>query len=400
MSMRILSCLLAGLLPGASLVAAPPQVAPWQLPVAGNAAQPRLLGLPQGMLLSWIEPRSKGHRLRYAIDAGSGFGPPRTAAEGSRWFVNWADVPAMSALPDGRMAAFVLRKSADAPYAYDVLLTRAEGGETWSEPAPVHDDGTPTEHGFGSLWPWNADQFAIAWLDGRHTAGGHDHHGEGAMTLRAAVHGENGKHEEWELDARVCDCCQTDVAATSRGPVLVYRDRSGDEIRDIAILRWRDGAWSEPRIVHPDRWHMPACPVNGPAVAARGEAVHVAWYTVVDDVPRVRIAHSSDDGASFATPIDVARGTEVMGRVDIAVDDEDVFVLWLSEDAQEQALWIARYPHDLSGEGERHRIATLARGRGTGFPRLALREGAAFVVWTDVIGKQPRLRGAKIGFAR
>ena len=396
--MRPIASLAFALLSGVALAAAP--ATDWPLPAATPAAQPSLVATDAGLLLSWIEPDGEGHVLRYAIDPGEGFGDALTIARGTRWFVNWADVPAVSRLPDGRMAAFLLRKNADAPYAYDVLLSQSDDGVAWSEPEPVHDDGTPTEHGFASLWPWSKNRFAIAWLDGRHTVGGHDHGGSGAMTLRAAVYRADGKRDEWELDARACDCCQTDAAMTSKGPVLVYRDRSADEIRDIAIVRWRDEAWTEPRIVHADRWHMPACPVNGPAVAARGEHVHVAWYTVIDGAPRVRIAHSRDAGATFAAPIDVARGIEVVGRVDIAVDDEDVFVLWLSEDAQEQTLWIGRYPHDLSGEGERHRIATLARGRGTGFPRLALRDGAAFVVWTDVVEKQPRLRGAKIGFAR
>jgi hypothetical protein len=400
--MRMIGCVLAGLLHGGSAIASPLRIEPWPLPVAAHAAQPQLVPLPKGVLLSWIEPRSGTHRLRYALDAGSGFGTTRTAAEGARWFVNWADVPAMSALPDGRMAAFVLRKSADAPYAYDLLLTGSDDGETWSTPAPVHDDGTPTEHGFASLWPWSADQFAIAWLDGRHTSsGGHDGHtghgaGAGAMALRAAVFDSDGKQAEWELDARVCDCCQTDVATTSQGPVLVYRDRGQDEIRDIEIVRWRDGAWTSPRLVHADRWHMPACPVNGPAVAARDDDVYVAWYTVVGDEPRVRIAHSRDDGAHFSAPIELSRGEAAMGRVDVAVDDAAVAVIWLDEDAKRQSLWLARFPRVLSGAGERIRIATLPRGRGTGFPRIALADGVAHVVWTDIVDKQPRLRGAKV----
>ena len=31
-----------------------------------------------------------------------------------------------------------------------------------------------------------------------------------------------------------CDCCQTDAALTARGPLLVYRGRTPDEIRDIS----------------------------------------------------------------------------------------------------------------------------------------------------------------------
>ena len=39
------------------------------------------------------------------------------------------------------------------------------------------------------------------------------------------------------LDARACDCCQTDAAMTSAGPVVVYRNRTEEEIRDIYIAR-------------------------------------------------------------------------------------------------------------------------------------------------------------------
>lgn len=385
-----------------SLAFAAPRVGEWSPPTGAPAAQPGLVATDAGLLLSWIEPEGDGHRLRYALDAGDGFAGVRDIARGTRWFVNWADVPAVSRLADGRMAAFVLRKSADAPYAYDVLLTRSDDGIAWSEPAAVHDDGTPTEHGFASLWPWSEEDFAIAWLDGRHTGGGHDHHGAGAgaMTLRAATFSPEGKRHEWELDARTCDCCQTDAATSAGGPLLVYRDRSEGEIRDIAILRWRGGRWSEPRLVHADRWHMPACPVNGPAVAALHNDVYVAWYTVVEGEARVRVAHSDDDGASFAAPIDLDVGEQVAGRVDVAVDEDGVAVIWLIEEAKEQALWLTRLPRDLSGAGERVRIATLARGRGTGFPRLALQRGSAFLAWTDVVERKPRLRGARVDFGR
>ena len=36
-----------------------------------------------------------------------------------------------------------------------------------------------------------------------------------------------------QLDARACDCCQTAVAMTARGPLLAYRDRSDDAGRAI-----------------------------------------------------------------------------------------------------------------------------------------------------------------------
>ena len=376
------------------------RVEPWPLPASAPSAQPNLVATRDALYLSWIERDAEGeHVLRYARDPGTGFEAPRRIAAGRDWFVNWADFPALTALPDGSLAAHFLRKSAAAPYAYDVQLTRSRDGRTWSSPVTVHDDATTTEHGFVSLWPWSERAVAVAWLDGRHTGGGgHDAHA-GTMTLRAAVYGaRGGKQQEWELDASTCDCCQTDVALAAQGPVLVYRDRAEGEIRDIAITRWRNDAWTAPIAVHADRWQMPACPVNGPAVAAEGNDVYVAWYTAADGEPELRLARSSDDGASFAAPLSLARGSEVQGRVDLVLDPTWVYVTWLSEDAQRQTLWLERHARDLRGTPQRVEVATLARGRGTGFPRLALHDGIAHLVWTDIEQRQPRLRGARLHF--
>jgi hypothetical protein len=48
-----------------------------------------------------------------------------------------------------------------------------------------------------------------------------------------------------------------------------------------------------PRLVHADNWTMPACPVNGPAVAARGNDVVVGWYTAAGDMAALKLARSA-----------------------------------------------------------------------------------------------------------
>ena len=67
---------------------------------------------------------------------------------------------------------------------------------------------------------------------------------------------------------------------TAEGPVVVYRDRSEaeKEIRDISIVRLKGKKWSAPRPVFQDGWRLNGCPVNGPAVAAAGRRVAVAWF--------------------------------------------------------------------------------------------------------------------------
>ena len=377
---------------------------PWQLPSPAGAAQPDLIATDSGLLLSWISPDADGHALRFARFADGQWSAPQTIARGDDWFVNWADTPHLAATADGALWAHWLQQSADAPYAYDVVLVRSgDDGASWSEPLRVNDDGTPTEHGFVSLWQASADSLGIAWLDGRETAaasghGAHDAHaghGGGTMTLRAARFDASLERSgESKLDAATCDCCQTDVAMTGRGPLVVYRDRTDEEIRDIVVTRFDGNRWSDPAPVHADHWTMPACPVNGPAVDARDHEVLVGWYTAANDTPTLKIARSIDAGDHFATPVEVDAGAAVQGRVDVAIGVDTAWVLWIREDAAGQTLQLARYTPDLSRQLQRIELARLqGRGRGTGFPQLALADGTVHVAWTDVVGGEPRLQG-------
>lgn len=385
------------------------EVADWTLPAPVGAAQPQLQPTPDGrLLLSWIERRAEGgHRMRLARfdrraqSTKTLWGQMRTIAEGDRWFVNWADVPTVQALADGSVWAHTLEKSAASTYAYDVMLRRSgDAGASWSAPTRVHDDGTASEHGFVSMWPVGTDRLGIAWLDGRNTGGGdggHDGHGGGMMSLRAAIFDKDlTKQSEWPLDISTCDCCQTDVATSDAGALLVYRDRTAAEVRDIYLTRFTGKSWTAPVRVHADNWVMPGCPVNGPAVAALGQQVWVAWPTGAGDAPSLRLARSTDAGGHFEA-MQVVAGAESLGRVDLAVSADSLWVLWLQEQDNRQSLWLARYPHALGKPVLQQRIATLeGRGRATGIPHLQLLDGVAYVVWTDIRDGQPRLRGVTV----
>lgn len=379
----------------------------WSLPVTTAAAQPDLVRAPDGaLLLTWIEAQGDGHALKFARYADGAWGEVQPIARGDDWFVNWADTPHLAVTADGALWAHWLQKSAQATYAYDVAMVRSgDGGITWSTPVLVNDDGTPTEHGFASMWPAARDRIGIAWLDGRRTGGGegghHGHEDQGAMTLRAATFDAGlARGDERELDTMTCDCCQTDAALTTRGPLLVYRDRTLDEIRDIAVMRFDGASWTTPHLVHADQWKMPACPVNGPAVAAVASNTVVGWYTVHADQPTLRLARSADAGDTFAAPLMLDQGAHVQGRVDVALDSDEAWVLWTREDAGVQSLQYARFASDLSREWQRGEVAKLhGRGRATGVAQLALGNDGAYVVWTDVVDGEPRLAGARFGAA-
>ena len=380
-------------------------VQPWELFAGPGSMAPDLTATADGrLLLSWLS-KVEGRRtaLQFAsyTDAGGWQSQPRTIAVGNSLIANWADTPHLLVTPDGAMWAQWLQANDSGPSAYDVVLARSrDGGMNWPQMTRVNQQGTGTYSGFATLWAAAADRVGIAWLDGSgKTAGGHDgHDGGGDMQLRSNGYDMDlTAGEAATLDPRTCDCCQTDVALTARGPLLAWRGRSDAEIRDILVARLDAGSWTAPKPVHADNWKTDACPVNGPAITASGTQAIVAWYSEGDGAPAVRIARSSDSGDSFAAPVVVERGQAVLGRVDAAIDGDQAWVAWLREDSTRQTLMLALYSADLGKELQRLEVAQLqGRGRATGFPKLVVHAGVAWLVWTDVIDGVAQLKGARV----
>lgn len=360
-------------------------------PAGPGSGQPRLTVGPAGrVLLSWLQPVSggHGHELVFSELADGSWGSPRLVARGEDFFVNWADLPAVVATGGDSLAAHWLEKTGPGPYAYGIRIAfSADGGRSWSAPVIPHRDGTQTEHGFVSLLPSASGGVRAVWLDGRRLADGAASAPDPAMTLRSATVRPGGAiRSSALLDARVCDCCQTSAAATARGALVVYRDRSEDEVRDIASVRRKKGGWSRPRPVHRDGWRIDACPVNGPALAARGRTAVVAWFTAAEGRARVRVAFSRDAGESFGAPLDVSRADPV-GRVDVALlERRGALVSWVERTEGAAEIRLRR----MSPTGPAGPAATLAAAsaaRAGGFPRMVVRGGEAIVAWTDPAGR-------------
>ena len=113
--------------------------------------------------------------------------------------------------------------------------------------------------------------------------------------------------------------------------------------------------------------------------------------------PSVRIARSEDAGDTFGAPVTLDEGEQAQGRVALALDATQAWILWIREDASGQSLWLSRRTPDLKREYQRLEVAKLqGRGRGTGFPKIALRDGDGYAAWTDIEGGVPRLHGVVI----
>jgi hypothetical protein len=369
-------------------------------PAGPNSGEPNLALDSQGRVhLSWLERDGDSTvALKLAIRDGNAWSPPVTITSRSDLFVNWADFPSVFVSPSGRLVMHWLQKRPGGKYSYDVMTRQsADGGTTWSEPRVLHDDNVSAEHGFVSFFAAEGDSIEAVWLDGRATAGGdHDGHNatRGAMQLgNGRIGPDGGVSPNVMIDNRICDCCQTAAAMTARGPIVVYRDRSEQEIRDIAVLRRVDGKWTEPARVHADEWHIEGCPVNGPSVVADGNTVAVAWFTGARDTARVNIAFSSDAGATFSPPVRVDDGNPA-GRVDVEFDAMGrALVTWL-ERVGEQGAEVRIKAVTAAGEATTHMVvAASAAARSSGFPRMVRSGNDLVLAWT-IPGDTARVRMA------
>lgn len=381
--------------PGASAqTGAPPMIGAVQVaatPVYARASTPNLVtdAAGQGYLTFTEQVDSATSALRFARWSSGQWGEAQDIVRKRDLFVNWADFPSLVTLDNGDLAAHWLEREGTDTYAYGVRVARSEdGGASWSAGVAPHTDGLLAEHGFVSLWAAGGDGVGAVWLDGRKTAMPDSAR---EMTLRTTVLSRSGTAvPEQLLDARICDCCQTASAATRTGRVVVYRDRSMEEIRDIAIVREQAGEWSAPALVHADNWHFEACPVNGPSVAAVGDTVAVAWFTGAQDTARVRLAISTDGGATFGAPIRIDDG-EPLGRVTVLLDPEArPVVLWMERvSADSSEVRVRRVA--LNGEASGHTlVSTVSASRRSGFPRMVRAGDTLLFAWT-VAGAEPQV---------
>jgi hypothetical protein len=174
--------------------------------------------------------------------------------------------------------------------------------------------------------------------------------------------------------------------------VVVYRDRSEKEMRDISLVRFHKGRWTKPRTLYADGWEINGCPVNGPSVSADGRRVAVAWFTAAQETPRVKVIFSIDAGETFGQPIQVDEGAPV-GRVDVLMlSDGSALVSWLERTAKGGEVRVRLVKPDGS-RGPSTTVAESSVARVSGFPQMARSGDEIVFAWTDP-GTPSRVRTA------
>lgn len=344
--------------------------------------------------LVWIDPvAAGGHALRFSRLEQGAWQPAVTIAEGANWFVNWADHPSLTAAADGRLYVHWLvntgKKSGS--YGYGIrVATSTDAGRTWATAFEEGFANVSDYAGFLSFLPTPRGMDAV-YLTPLHPDDGTGREEDHIKTVGIARFDTTGRELSRQIvDPDACSCCSTDIAETSIGPIAVYRDHEAGEIRDISIVRFVDGRWTSPAPVHRDGWKIAGCPTNGPAVAAAGRRVAVAWFTAANGTAQVNVAMSTDAGATFAAPQRVDDGAPSGWADVLLLDDGRALVSWLEKTANGVGdVRVRQVAAD--GRGDAITVATTSSGRAAGIPMMARAGRDVVVAWRQGTVKTARV---------
>jgi hypothetical protein len=184
------------------------------------------------------------------------------------------------------------------------------------------------------------------------------------------------------VDLRVCECCPTTATVTADGPIVAFRNRSEQEVRDIYVSRFENNRWTEPKAVYQDDWKIAACPVNGPMLSARGRDVALAWFTAKDDQNRAFMSFSTDAGRTFGVPIRLD-DNGALGRVDVELIPNGGAVASWIEFAEQRAQFRIRRVEPSGAKSPAVTISGLAGSRASGYPRMARHGDELVFAWTE-----------------
>ncbi len=328
------------------------------------------------VLMTWLEPSASGGRLKFSRLVELAWTPPITIAEPIS-ALDPMDRSSLTVLDTQAVRRTLIARTGD------VVARSGDAGRTWSRlPAPALP--------FASFAGGDEGGYAF-WLES-----GED--GSAKLLGTRILAGET------LIDSDAAHGASTSAAMTWDGPVVAYRERSGE---DVVLVRRQDARWTRPRpIYHVTGWRPASRPKSGPEVAAHQRQVVVAWYTEVPHRPRVLVAFSTDAGRTFGAPIEVAvkTGKRVpLAALDVAVDGEGhALVLWLSAHGAAGAdLRLAR----LSADGERDPDLVLAQGLAAGeqaMPQITGAGDRVAVSWVERSLAEPensRLRALLVPLA-
>ncbi len=219
-----------------------------------------------------------------------------------------------------------------------------------NQPAPLPHTASPSTAEAFAKADLPDGQTLTVWLDG--------------VSLQARL----GETAATVIDPRASPACRPALTAFADGTaLLVWRGHDDNGSRDLRFTRFDKGEWQRASTLIQDGWVTASDPLDeGPALAARGPHVAVAWFTAGEG-PRVNVSTSASAGIQWLMPQRVDDVAPI-GRVSVVLfDDGAQLVSWVERVADGYTLLLRR----VSPRGTLSVPVQLARtASDPGHPRL------------------------------
>lgn len=251
-------------------------------------ASPQIAIDRQGIIyLLWSDYRSNNDgdvRLSRSTDGGVSFGPSRSVLS-SATTISGMQRGARIAVDSNGVLHLLSQVSKKGGSGFDVLYQRStDGGSTYTPPISL-TNSTPKEHqDFPSIAIDGRNTIYVAWVDDRDVVAKTSSNTH-LYTTRST---DGGATFSKPIRADMmpggiggtCECCNTDIAATGDGYVVVAFRSNINNRRDIFLARSVDAGqtFATAIPVQSEPWMINACPMAGPTVTMDREGTaHVAW---------------------------------------------------------------------------------------------------------------------------
>jgi hypothetical protein len=351
-------------------------------PAPSGSIAPRVTSLPgDAAVLTWLEPhQDRSSTLAFSVWRGTSWSTPSTIATGQPFSRDQAAAPGIIGLSARTWITYwSQRASTDQDSGNEIALYMAvssDSGANWTSPVLVNRAAAQPgeDNAYASGVALNEKQAQMVWLDGSNWKTQ-----QRVQLMTRIVTADGQVLESSVLDDDTCTCCSTSIMETSQGLLAAYRGHTPQDIRDISVVRTVAGGWSRPAVPNPDHWHIQACPVNGPHLAAQGERIAMVWFSAPQDQASVQIAFSRNAGADFGPAYRLASG-QVVGRAQaVLLEDASALAFWLQNEGGAARLLAQR----VTETGSMDVPQELARGLNFGFPHVARTGRGILVTWPE-----------------
>lgn len=267
-----------------------------------------------------------------------------------------------------------------------LLAQSSDGGETFSDPRPVHGDQA-TRPGYTAMAVDAEGTIVSAWLDGRNKS----------QQPFCSVSTPGAKQFLPESlvyageERGICPCCDVAAIRAQDGSTFVAFRNAQAGYRDIWVARAGAKAASGFEAAVPvsaDNWRFDGCPHDGPSLAVTDERLHVTWMDAHSGKRRIYVANSTLASLSFAPQELHANAPGEQGHPKISADSNAMLhLVWdgsLDDDASEPLAEEGQHHHHhgmrLQGTGRAIYYTRSPDGTNFALPRMIAPRSGVFQI--------------------